>query len=323
MKLAPRILRAARAGAGAATGAASRGLGTATGTGTGTSQADFGFKDVAAGEKERLVREVFSKVAAKYDVMNDMMSMGAHRLWKDELVEMIGYPSAARIDPTRVPRHLDVAGGTGDIAFRSVTALAKAYGASFDIQAGVTTAAAAAGGGGKGEERPAGERQVVVCDINPEMLAVGASRAAGVLGADKSRAVGFVEGNAEKLPFPDDSFDVYTIGFGLRNVTNKDAALKEAFRVLRRGGRLLVLEFSHLPHPALQAAYDAYSFNIIPKLGQLVANDADSYQYLVESIRRFPKQQELRQMVADAGFQYSTYTNLTLGIVAVHSGFKL
>jgi len=280
---------------------------------TSSSSADFGFRDVDAPDKERLVREVFSKVAGKYDVMNDLMSMGAHRLWKDELINMLGYQSAAQIDPSTVPRHLDVAGGTGDIAFRSVSAMAKAYGASFDLRV------QAAGGKEAAQE----ERQVVVCDINPDMLAVGASRAAGVLGADRSHVVGFVEGNAEALPFPDNSFDLYTIGFGLRNVTNKDKALSEAFRVLRRGGRILVLEFSHLPHPALQAAYDAYSFNIIPRLGQAVANDAASYQYLVESIRRFPKQHELQQMVSDAGFQYSTYTNMMLGIVAVHSGFKL
>jgi len=268
---------------------------------------------VEAQEKERLVREVFSKVAGKYDVMNDLMSMGAHRLWKDELITMLGYESAAQIDPSTVPRHLDVAGGTGDIAFRSVAAMAKAYGASFDLRV------EAAGG----KEAAQDERQVVVCDINPDMLAVGASRAADVLGTDRSHVVGFVEGNAEALPFPDNSFDLYTIGFGLRNVTNKDKALSEAFRVLRRGGRILILEFSHLPHPALQAAYDAYSFNIIPRLGQAVANDAASYQYLVESIRRFPKQHELQHMVSEAGFQYSTYTNMMLGIVAVHSGFKL
>ena len=282
-----------------------------------SSFADFGFKDVNADEKERLVREVFSKVASKYDAMNDLMSLGAHRLWKDSLVSMLGYDSAARIDASRVPRHLDVAGGTGDIAFRSVTAMAKAYGASFDLSAlGSPTCPSSC-------QVPESERQVVVCDINPEMLAVGASRATSVLGADKARAVGFVEGNAEALPFPDESFDIYTIGFGLRNVTNKDKALNDAYRVLRKGGRIMILEFSHLPHPALQAAYDAYSFNIIPKLGQAVSNDAASYQYLVESIRRFPKQHELQKMVADAGFHYATHTNFMAGIVAVHSGFKL
>lgn len=272
--------------------------------------ADFGYKDVDASEKERLVREVFSKVASKYDVMNDLMSMGAHRLWKDELVRMMGFQTAAKINATKVPRHLDVAGGTGDIAFRSATSLAQAYGASFDILASTN-------------ERDDKERQVVVCDINPEMLAVGASRASSVLGSNLSKSVGFVEGNAESLPFPDESFDLYTIGFGLRNVTNKQKALEEAHRVLRRGGRIMVLEFSHIPAAPLQAVYDAYSFNIIPQLGRLIAGDAASYQYLVESIRRFPKQEELRDMVTKAGFQYSTYTNMTLGVVAVHSGFKL
>jgi 2-methoxy-6-polyprenyl-1,4-benzoquinol methylase len=273
---------------------------------------DFGFKDVASQEKERLVREVFSKVASKYDVMNDLMSVGAHRLWKDELIQMMGYPTAARIDASKVPRHLDVAGGTGDIAFRSAREMSKAFGASFELQQ---------------QQQKAGDsesdRQVVVCDINPEMLAVGASRAPSLLGPSLSKAVGFVEGNAESLPFPDESFDVYTIGFGLRNVTNKQKALEEAYRVLRHGGRILIMEFSHLTHPALQAIYDAYSFNIIPEIGNLVAGDKASYQYLVESIRRFPRQDQLCDMVSRAGFKYSTYTNFNLGIVAVHSGFKL
>ena len=254
------------------------------------------------------MREVFSKVAGKYDVMNDLMSMGAHRLWKDELVRMMNFPAAAKASPTLIPRHLDVAGGTGDVAFRSVTAMAKSYGAAFDIL--------------QDGKRADGERQVVVCDINPEMLAVGASRAPSVLG-DQSSSVGFVEGNAEALPFTDASFDLYTIAFGLRNVTDKAQALREAHRVLRRGGRLMVLEFSHLPHPLLQQVYDLYSFNVIPRLGAAIANDAASYQYLVESIRRFPKQRELQDMVTQAGFSYSTYSNMTLGIVACHSGWKL
>ena len=291
-----------------------------------SSTTDFGFKEVVSEEKEKMVRGVFSNVAHNYDVMNDFMSLGAHRLWKDELITMIGYPAAAEAalststSPTGVPRHLDVAGGTGDIAFRSIKALEKAYGASFYIlgEEGKN--------GGKEESSPASlpdaERQVVVCDINPEMLSVGAGRVQEAVGS-LSHHVGFVEGNAEKLPFPDDSFDIYTIAFGLRNVTNKDVALREARRVLRRGGRIMVLEFSHLDNPLLQQAYDAYSFNVIPKIGQFVANDADSYQYLVESIRRFPRQKELKAMIEGAGFRYCTYTNMTLGVVAVHTGFVL
>ena len=287
-----------------------------------SSKTDFGFKDINSEEKEKLVRGVFSNVAHNYDVMNDFMSMGAHRLWKDELITMIGYPAAAEAalntssQAAGVPRHLDVAGGTGDVAFRSIKALEKAYGASFYFM----------GEEGKREEDTAmlldAERQVVVCDINPEMLSVGASRVQEAVGNLASH-VGFVEGNAEKLPFPDDSFDIYTIAFGLRNVTNKDVALQEAHRVLRRGGRLMVLEFSHLSNPVMQQAYDAYSFNVIPKIGELVADDSASYQYLVESIRRFPRQEELKGMMEDEGFRYCSYTNMTFGVVAVHTGFVL
>lgn len=284
------------------------------------SKADFGFKDVDADEKERLVREVFSSVADNYDVMNDFMSMGAHRLWKDELITMMGYSAAAEVEKQmasssaiRVPRHLDVAGGTGDIAFRSIKSLKQAYGGSSSFIRNSET----------GEIGSDEERQVVVCDINPEMLAVGASRAEGAIGPDLASHVGFIEGNAEKLPFPDNSFDLYTIAFGLRNVTNKDVALKEAARVLRPGGRMMILEFSHLTNPALQKAYDSYSFNVIPKIGEVIANDAASYQYLVESIRRFPKQEELKDMMTEAGFEFVSYKNMTFGVVCVHSGFVL
>jgi 2-methoxy-6-polyprenyl-1,4-benzoquinol methylase len=308
------------------------------------SSTDFGFKEIRSEEKERLVREVFSKVATNYDVMNDAMSMGVHRLWKDELIRMLGYQGAARHDPSGdyLPRHLDVAGGTGDIAFRSMKAMADCYGSAFELR----TDHMKFGEGcyilnntaehqdqeesdmhhHEGEDgiitRPH-DKQVVVCDINPEMLAVGESRAQTVLGAHLADKIGFVEGNAEKLPFDDDSFDIYTIAFGLRNVTNKDKALREAYRVLRKGGRLCVLEFSHLPNTVMQQVYDQYSFNVIPKLGEAISNDYDSYQYLVESIRKFPKQEELRDMLTEAGFSNSEFTNMTLGVVAVHSGFKL
>ena len=270
-----------------------------------SSTTDFGFKDVKSEEKENLVRGVFSNVAHNYDVMNDLMSMGAHRLWKDELIAMIGYQAAAEAAlstssaPSCLPRHLDVAGGTGDIAFRSIKAMEKAYGASFYILGEEARR-------GENEESqleslPDSDRQVVICDINSEMLSVGASRVKEAVG-NLAHHVGFVEGNAEKLPFPDNSFDIYTIAFGLRNVTNKEVALREAYRVLRRGGRLIVLEFSRLSSPALQQAYDAYSFNVIPKIGQIVANDADSYQYLVESIRRFLPRRSFRLWSRKRGF---------------------
>ena len=178
-------------------------------------KADFGFKDVDAGEKERLVREVFSSVASKYDVMNDLMSLGVHRVWKDEFVNMIGFGAAAKIDPNYVPRHLDVAGGTGDIAFRSVSMMGKVFRPA--IQAKLSAME---------YDNPA-NRPVVVCDINPEMLAVGKSRAVAQVGSDNAKLMDFVEGNAEKLPFPDESFDLYTIAFGLRNVTNKDVSCQD------------------------------------------------------------------------------------------------
>lgn len=182
---------------------------------------DFGFQQVKAEEKEGMVAEVFSKVASKYDVMNDFMSFGAHRLWKDDLIRSLGYPAARATDAARIPRHLDVAGGTGDVAFRSLNAMVKEYGSS--LQDSVKSDSDS-------------ERQIVVCDINPEMLAVGRDRVHKQVGANNADFVGFVEGNAEHLPFPDDSFDIYTIAFGLRNVTNKDAAIREAYRVLRKGG---------------------------------------------------------------------------------------
>eukprot|EP01041_Mallomonas_annulata_P008746 gene8746-18087_t len=237
--------------------------------------ADFGFQDVPKQEKETLVKEVFSKVARKYDIMNDFMSVGAHRLWKDELIRMLRIPSAAFCEPNRLPRHLDVAGGTGDIAFRVVSELSSSYRPI--ISKYLSNA----------EFPPESERPVVICDINPEMLAVGRKRAQSKIGINE-KMVGFIEGNAEKLPFPDNSFDIYTIAFGLRNVTNKEVALAEAYRVLQPGGRMCVLEFSTVTNPLLRQVYDQYSFNVIPKIGKYVADDEESYRYLVESIRRFP-----------------------------------
>ena len=213
--------------------------------------------------------------------MNDLMSGGLHRLWKDAFVR--------RIRPRRGEVFLDVAGGTGDIAFR----IKKRAGKSANI---------------------------TLCDLNTEMLSVGRDRAADKGYTDQDFE--WVTGNAEDLPFPDNSFDVYTIAFGLRNVTRIDTALKEAARVLKPGGRFYCLEFSHLEDAMLQKLYDAYSYNAIPVIGQIVAKDRDSYQYLVESIRKFPKQQELASRMATAGLQNCKYENLTFGVVAIHSGIK-
>lgn len=280
----------------------------------------FGYESVSIDEKEGRVKKVFANVADNYDVMNDFMSGGLHRYWKDELLRMTGVKSMAGAVRRRAASSwndrgeggrpllsiLDVAGGTGDVAFRFVDAAdcverAKSSGSD--------------------------EVSVTVCDINPEMLRVGETRARRRYGAgplDESSSLRFVEGNAQSLPFNDDSFDLYTIAFGLRNVTDVDAALRDALRVLKPGGRFLCLEFSHVTNdvPLLAELYDAYSFHVIPKLGEVVANDRDSYQYLVESIRKFCTQDELVTRMEAAGFECVRYTNMTGGIVAVHEGWK-
>ncbi len=240
----------------------------------------FGYAEVPEDEKAGMVHGVFSRVASRYDLMNDLMSGGVHRLWKDAMMDWLA--------PRRGQRLLDVAGGTGDIAFRF---LRRAEGAT-----------------------------AVVCDLTEGMLDEGRRRAEA---ADLGERIEWVVGDAMALPFPDASFDVYTISFGIRNVTRPETALAEAFRVLRPGGRLMVLEFSQLPNPMLQKAYDAYSFNVIPRLGQTVANDRESYQYLVESIRRFPDQETFAEMIRGAGFGQVKYRNLSLGIAALHSGWKI
>jgi len=244
----------------------------------------FGFKDVDAKAKEGLVGQVFHNVADKYDVMNDLMSGTLHRLWKDTFVRTL-----LPVSSGEEAKVIDVAGGTGDISFRIV--------------------------------RQSKNVKVTVCDINSSMLAVGKQRAEkmGLL-----KNLDFVEGNAEKLDqFPDNSFDAYTIAFGIRNVTNIDQALKEAHRVLKPGGRFMCLEFSHVANPVIQTIYDQYSFKVIPAIGQFVTNDRDSYQYLVESIKKFPEQREFERMIRQAGFSAVSHTNYTQGVVALHSGFKL
>lgn len=243
-----------------------------------TSKTHFGFKQVEEEQKASMVRGVFDSVASRYDIMNDLMSGGLHRLWKNDMVAMLA--------PRPVQHILDVAGGTGDIAFRI---------------------------------RKSGA-QVTICDINQHMLEEGRNRA-----MDKNFLTGleWAVGNAESLPFPDNHFDAYTIAFGIRNVTHIDKALQEAYRVLKPAGRFLCLEFSHLKHPLLQKGYDAYSFAAIPKIGALVTGSADPYQYLVESIRQFPNQEKFAGMIRAAGFANVQYKNLTQGVVAIHSGRKV
>jgi len=246
-------------------------------------QIDFGFTKVPLQEKQGRVNDVFRSVAASYDVMNDAMSVGMHRVWKDVLVGMVAPPKS------RPFRHLDVAGGTGDVAFRI------------------------AGAGGY-------DTAVTVADINGSMLEVGRERAAK-LGLDQT--VDFVEANAEALPFSDQTFDAYTIAFGIRNVPRRELALREAWRVLKRGGRFLCLEFSDVDVPFIDTIYRSYSFNAIPAIGKLVAGDSESYRYLVESIAQFPSTETFKEKVAAAGFSRSMYTKLTGGVVAIHSGWKL
>lgn len=260
--------------------------------------ASFGFTDVPRDSKTPLVGEVFRRVASSYDVMNDFMSAGVHRLWKHSFVSMIHpHPSL---------QCLDVAGGTGDIAFRLIESLRQMH-----LQTSITY-------------RHTNPR-VVVCDINPSMLRVGKERASeyGYL-QNSDIKLEFAEANAEALPFNDETFDVYTIAFGLRNVTDTLTSLKEAHRVLKKGGRYLCLEFApKMDVPVLQQFYSLYSFNIIPLLGELVAQDRASYQYLVESIARWKSQSELSNLMSQAGFKNVSYHNMSYGVVAIHSGYKL
>jgi len=246
-------------------------------------ETSYGFKQVEAGEKQPLVNDVFHKVAKRYDLMNDLMSAGMHRVWKDAMV--------AWLNPPRRPgwRVLDVAGGTGDIAFKIVEASHR-------------------------------NAHATVLDINGSMLSVGRDRAEK---KSLSENTDFVEANAEELPFEDATFDAYTIAFGIRNVPRIDVALSEAFRVLKPGGRFLCLEFSEVDMPVLDKAYEAWSFNAIPKIGKAVTGDGEPYSYLVESIRKFPNQANFATMIGRAGFDRVTFRNYSGGIAAAHSGWKL
>lgn len=246
----------------------------------------FGFRDVPLAEKQGHVDEVFHKVAGRYDLMNDLMSAGMHRLWKNAMVAQLPLPKGVE----RGFAHLDVAGGTGDIAFRVLE------------QGGPATRA-------------------TVFDINGDMLSVGRERA--LARHLEPGRIDFVQGNAEALPFPDRSFDGYTIAFGIRNVPRIEAALQEAWRVLRPGGRFLCLEFSHVDTPILAEIYERYSFAVIPPMGRLVTGEAEPYQYLVESIRKFPKPARFAEMIAAAGFSRVKVTPMSGGVVALHAAWRL
>ncbi len=240
----------------------------------------FGFETVPEGDKAGLVRGVFSSVASKYDVMNDAMSLGIHRIWKDAMMDWLA--------PRPGQKLLDVAGGTGDVSFRFL--------------------------------KRAKVGHATVLDLTEQMLIEGRKRAEA---ASLDNSLDWIVGDAMALPFEDNTFDVYTVSFGIRNVTRPQEALNEAYRVLKPGGRLMVLEFSQIPNDMLQKMYDVYSFNAIPAMGKIITGDRDSYQYLVESIRKFPYQDTFLGMVKDAGFENAKYRNLSLGIACLHSGWKL
>ena len=240
----------------------------------------FGFETVREADKAGRVQDVFNSVAPKYDVMNDVMSMGIHRVWKDAMMDWLA--------PRPGQRLLDVAGGTGDISFRFL--------------------------------KRAGHGHATVLDLTEPMLVEGRQRAEA---SRMANCLNWVVGDAMSLPFEDNSFDVYTISFGIRNVTLPQEALNEAFRILKPGGRLMILEFSQLLNRGLQKLYDLYSFKVIPRMGRLIVNDYDSYQYLVESIRNFPDQVTFLGMVRAAGFENAKYRNLSMGIAALHSGWKI
>ncbi|PBC31816.1 Ubiquinone biosynthesis methyltransferase [Apis cerana cerana] len=252
----------------------------------------FGYKTIKESDKVKEVYTVFEKVANSYDQMNDAMSFGIHRIWKDIFIQRLG--------PTHGSKLLDSAGGTGDITFRYLNYLKNTLNHQ-NLKSSVT-----------------------VCDINENMLKVGKDRIKKLGWINQNNVeIDWQQSDAENLPFKNDSYTAYTIAFGIRNVTHIDKVLSEAYRVLTPGGRFMCLEFSHVDNNFLKWIYDQYSFQIIPVLGTLIAGEWQPYQYLVESIRKFPKQEDFKEMIEEAGFRNVTYENLTCGIVAIHSGFKL
>ncbi|XP_046385039.1 2-methoxy-6-polyprenyl-1,4-benzoquinol methylase, mitochondrial [Ischnura elegans] len=263
-------------------------------------QTHFGFQTVREDEKEHKVHHVFETVAESYDKMNDAMSFGIHRLWKDVFIQ--------RLSPTLDTKLIDVAGGTGDISFRFLRYL-QVIGqqklTSQDL---------------KSSQECDDDQKVTVCDINEAMLAVGKKRAEKL---GYFNEINWVHGNAEKLPVESGKFDAYTIAFGIRNVTHIDKVLEDAHRVLRPGGRFMCLEFSQVNNALLRRMYDEYSMQVIPAMGVIIAGQWEPYQYLVESIRKFPNQDDFKCMIESAGFHHVTYENLSFGVVAIHSGFKL
>ncbi|KAI8783256.1 2-methoxy-6-polyprenyl-1,4-benzoquinol methylase, mitochondrial-like [Biomphalaria glabrata] len=283
----------------------------------------FGFQSVSEEEKENKVYEVFENVATKYDLMNDAMSAGVHRLWKDMFLE--------RFSPTPGTKLLDVAGGTGDIAFRFLKYVGTPVGSTFSSSASVAQSSSDDSSSSDSEgtqvenkdsfsEPDINGSHVTVCDINQAMLDVGKAKAKSM---GYSSGISWVKGNAEVLPLPDNTFDAYTIAFGIRNCTHVQKVIDEAYRVLKPGGRFMCLEFSEVKNPLLRSVYDSYSFQVIPVMGQVIAGDWKSYQYLVESIRQFPNQETFAAMIKSAGFRFVNYKNLTFGVAAIHSGFKI
>ncbi|XP_042211019.1 2-methoxy-6-polyprenyl-1,4-benzoquinol methylase, mitochondrial-like [Homarus americanus] len=275
-------------------------------------QTHFGFENVSQDQKAEKVHGVFENVASSYDLMNDLMSGGVHRVWKDYFM--------SRVQPRPNTKLLDVAGGTGDIAFRFIQHVLHSHRGGKTLRnSWEEPDDATSPSGSQKADDSLPPYEITVCDISQNMLDVGQTRAKEL----GYKGITWVCGDALKLPFPNDEFDCYTIAFGIRNVVDVEKALIEAYRVLKPGGRFMCLEFSHVKNPAVRWIYDQYSFNMIPAMGQVVAGDWKSYQYLVESIRKFPDQESFKEMIEDVGFRNTSYLNLTFGVSAIHSGFKI